>query len=116
MFNTPIAKVNVVQIQSMFGEFPALVEGEDYSFYDNILTVNLPAQYLENATQAPEASAEGGNTTTGAESDDFDSVFGTEGEEVDDGLFTSTASNAGKAARVSAADALNRIKAFDFSL
>lgn len=54
MFKTPIAKVNVVQIQSMFGEFPPLVEGEDYSFYDNILTVNLPAQYLENATLVPE--------------------------------------------------------------
>lgn len=53
-FSTPIAKVNVVQIQSMFGEFPPLVEGEDYSFYDNILTVNLPAQYLENAALVPE--------------------------------------------------------------
>ena len=42
--------------------------------------------------------------------------FPDESEEADDDLFTSTASNAGKAARVSAADALNRIKAFDFSL
>ena len=53
-FSTPIAKVNVVQIQSMFGEFPPLVEGEDYSFYDNILTVNLPAQYLEKAALVDE--------------------------------------------------------------
>ena len=53
-FSTPIAKVNLVQIQSMFGEFPEMVEGQDYSFYDNILTVNLPAQYLENAALVPE--------------------------------------------------------------
>ena len=53
-FSTPIAKVNAVQIQSMFGEFPPMVEGQDYSFYDNILTVNLPAQYLENAALVPE--------------------------------------------------------------
>ncbi len=68
-----------------------------------------------NATQATPA-AETNDVATGADSDDFNSVFGTEGEEVDSDLFNSTASNAGKAARVSAADALNRIKAFDFSL
>lgn len=54
MFSTPIAKVNVVQIQSMFSEFPEMVEGQDYSFYDNILTVNLPAQYLEKAALVDE--------------------------------------------------------------
>lgn len=70
-----------------------------------------------NTSQAVEAPAEEtSNSTANTDSDDFDSVFGTEGEEVDDSLFASTASNAGKAARVSAADALNRIKAFDFSL
>lgn len=47
---------------------------------------------------------------------DFDSVFGSGGEETDSDLFGSTASAAGQAARVSAADALNRIKGFDFSL
>jgi hypothetical protein len=77
--------------------------------------VVMPGEGASNAqtSGAPEAES---NTATGSDSDDFDSVFGTEGEEVDDGLFTSTASNAGKAARVSAADALARIKAFDFSL
>lgn len=55
-------------------------------------------------------------STDSTDSNNFDDVFGTDGEEVDDDLFASTASNAGKAARVSAADALNRIKAFDFSL
>lgn len=67
-------------------------------------------------TQATETPIEDASTVASSDSDDFDSVFGTEGEESDDDLFTSTASNAGKAARVSAADALNRIKAFDFSL
>ena len=47
---------------------------------------------------------------------DFDSVFGTDGDESDSDLFGSTASAAGRAAKVSAADALNRIKSFDFSL
>jgi hypothetical protein len=69
-----------------------------------------------NNVQTAETSVPETTSTATTDSDDFDSVFGTEGEEVDDGLFTSTASNAGKAARVSAADALNRIKAFDFSL
>jgi hypothetical protein len=55
-------------------------------------------------------------TSAGSDSDDFDSVFGTEGEESDADLFGSTASASGMAAKVSAADALSRIKAFDFSL
>ncbi len=66
--------------------------------------------------QTADTSAEEASNAANADSDDFDSVFGTEGEEADDDLFTSTASKTGKAARVSAADALNRIKAFDFSL
>jgi hypothetical protein len=67
-------------------------------------------------TQTADTSKPETTNAANADSDDFDSIFGTEGEEVDDDLFTSTASKAGKAARVSAADALNRIKAFDFSL
>ena len=51
-----------------------------------------------------------------ADSGDFDDVFGTEGDEADSELFGNTATAAGMAAKVSAADALNRIKAFDFSL
>ena len=79
----------------------------------------------------PEVAAPGGNTKTAdavepavdtsankpANNDsDFDSVFGNGGEETDSDLFGSTASSAGSAARVSAADALARIKGFDFSL
>ena len=78
--------------------------------------VVVPGANGAPATQSAEAPAEDADNQTPADSDNFDSVFGTEGEEIDSDLFGSTASNAGKAARVSAADALNRIKAFDFSL
>lgn len=74
--------------------------------------VTVPGAGAANTQTAETPAAEPANS----DSDDFDSVFGTEGEETDDDLFNSTASKAGKAARVSAADALNRIKAFDFSL
>lgn len=89
-----------------------------HSILDNWVEpeVVLPGAGAANSTQAAETTTPETTNAANADSDDFDSVFGTEGEEVDDGLFTSTASNAGKAARVSAADALNRIKAFDFSL
>ena len=55
-------------------------------------------------------------TNTSSDSGDFDDVFGTAGDEADADLFGNTASAAGTAAKVSAADALNRIKSFDFSL
>ncbi len=64
-------------------------------------------------TSTPETSASKAST---ADETDFDSVFGSDGEESDSDLFGSTASTAGNAAKVSAADALNRIKGFDFSL
>lgn len=47
---------------------------------------------------------------------DFDSVFGADGDEIDSDLFGGSVSNAGNAAKVSASDALNRIKSFDFSI
>jgi hypothetical protein len=78
--------------------------------------VALPGAGTANSTQAAEAPAPETTDAATSDSDDFDSIFGNDGEEIDDGLFTSTASNAGKAARVSAADALNRIKGFDFTL
>jgi hypothetical protein len=68
-----------------------------------------------NEVEAP-ATAPAKPASNNADSDDFDSVFGSEGEESDADLFGNTASKAGAAARVSAADALNRIKSFDFSL
>ena len=54
MFNTPIAKVENLAIQSMCGEYPPMVEGEHYSIYDNILTVYLDPAYLEKAATLPE--------------------------------------------------------------
>ena len=69
-----------------------------------------------NAAAAPETNAPAKQTSRNSDSDDFDSVFGEGGEESDADLFGNTASKAGAAARVSAADALNRIKSFDFSL
>ena len=52
-FSAPIAKVNTVAFQAMFGEFPPMVEGTDYSFYDNVLTINIPTEYLANAANVP---------------------------------------------------------------
>jgi hypothetical protein len=72
---------------------------------------NATANKAEVETSAPESTS-----SSNSDSDDFDSVFGTEGEESDTDLFGSTASATGNAAKVSAADALARIKAFDFSL
>ena len=53
-FSAPIAKVNVVAFQSMFGEFPPMTAGTDYTFNENVLTINVPTQYLENAVNVPE--------------------------------------------------------------
>ena len=72
--------------------------------------VVLPGE--SNSTTTVTNSAEDAST----DDSDFDSVFGGEGEELDADLFGTTASKAGQAAKVSAADALNRIKTFDFSL
>ena len=68
------------------------------------------------ASQSAPASNETANVAS-PESDDFDSVFGDSGDELDADLFGGTTASAnGNAAKVSAADAVNRIKSFDFSL
>jgi hypothetical protein len=74
---------------------------------DNSAANNKAGAANEPANTANKSTADDG---------DFESVFGTEGEEADTELFGNTASAAGMAAKVSAADALNRIKSFDFSL
>ena len=56
------------------------------------------------------------NAAANADSDDFDAVFGAEGDETDTDLFGTGTSSAGNAAKVSATDAMNRIKGFDFTL
>ena len=70
----------------------------------------------ENAEDESEDTTASQQTAAATDETDFDSVFGSDGEETDDDLFGNTASTAGQAAKVSAADALNRIKGFDFSL
>jgi hypothetical protein len=69
-----------------------------------------------NTANAPAASSAGNTNSSAADSEDFDSVFGADGEETDTDLFSNSTSAAGKAAKVSATDALNRIKGFDFTL
>lgn len=72
---------------------------------------------LPDGTEQPSNTATQTNGQQSAgESDDFESIFGSDGEETDSDLFGTTANAAGVAAKVSAADALNRIKNFDFSL
>ena len=90
-------KVMIHDILDSYVELEIAVPGED-----------------DEAASAAAPTKQPANTNT--DSDDFDSVFGADGEETDDDLFGNTASTAGMAARVSAADALNRIKSFDFSL
>lgn len=69
----------------------------------------------EEATAETQTADNTANQTT-SDSDDFDSVFGADGEESDTDLFGSTATQTQVAAKVSATDALNRIKGFDFTL
>ena len=81
----------------------------------DIQVPEVPGGSGEQKTQTSTSSAT--NTAQNNEDDgDFDSVFGTDGEESDTDLFGGSTSSAGSAARVSAADALSRIKAFDFAL
>ena len=80
------------------------------------LDVAVPNSGSANAEAEDEAAATSAPSNDIDETD-FDSLFGSEGEESDQDLFGgNVASSAGAAARVSAADALNRIKSFDFSL
>lgn len=93
---------------------------------DKVMIHEILDSWVEPDVKAPTAGTEAEltadtaetktSTATAKDSDDFDSVFGDGGEESDTDLFGSSASSAGTAAKVSAADALNRIKSFDFSL
>lgn len=70
----------------------------------------------ETGTTDSEAPTTDSSSTSTTDDTDFDSVFGDGGEETDSDLFGTTASAAANAAKVSAADARNRIKNFDFTL
>ena len=82
--------------------------------------VTVPTGAATNASleadESEEDSVENQAAATSEDGADFNSVFGDEGEESDSDLFGSTVSASGAAAKVSAADALARIKGFDFSL
>ena len=80
--------------------------------------VVVPASPASNASEnnALDSDAEAAQQAAATDEGDFNSVFGNAGEESDSDLFGATASAAGSAAKVSAADALNRIKGFDFRL
>lgn len=54
MFNTPIAKVNQLMLAGHWGGSAVLEEGTGYTIYDNIVTVNLPAEFIEQAVSLPE--------------------------------------------------------------
>lgn len=54
MFKTPIAKVNQLILSGYWGGSAVLEEGTGYTIYDNILTVNLPAEFIEQAVSLPE--------------------------------------------------------------
>jgi hypothetical protein len=69
-----------------------------------------------SASNAEKPDTTASETAAATDDDDFDSVFGNDGEETDSDLFGTTTSATGNASKVSAADALARIKGFDFSL
>ena len=76
--------------------------------------VSLPGE--GGSTQPPVNNSSNKSINTANDDSDFNSVFGNDGVETDTGIFNNTASAAGNAAKVSAADATNRIKSFDFTL
>ena len=87
-----------------------------HEILDSYVEVDIDVPGSQNNNAATSNSAPAKQNSKNVDSDDFDAVFGSDGEETDTDLFGSTASKAGTAAKVSAADALARIKAFDFSL
>lgn len=59
MFSTPIESVDMIAVQAPATMCMAeLVEGEGFTFYDNILTVNIPADVIESLSYIPEGSPE----------------------------------------------------------
>lgn len=78
--------------------------------------ITVPGANEAGSIGSEEQPAQAAKANTTPDSGDFEDVFGTSGDESDTDLFGNTASTAGTAAKVSAADALNRIKSFDFSL
>ena len=77
-----------------------------------------PEVLVTGENEVPEAqttSKNDSNSSTNIDSDDFDAVFGTGGDESDTDLF-GTSATASANTKVSANDVINRIKSFDFTL
>ena len=92
---------------------------------DQIMIHDILDSWVEPEVTLPNGNTSGQTKTldntpntqaTTSDDSDFDSVFGSEGEESDLDLFGNTASTVNTAAKVSASDALNRIKNFDYTL
>lgn len=100
-------------------KYSKFLEKDQVMIHDILDSWTEPPVTLATGTAGPNTNNEttepAQNTTTSASDDtDFDSVFGSEGEETDSDLFGTPASTS--AAKVSATDVLNRIKSFDFTL
>ena len=114
------------------GEFLDWVDNNSDFLQKNIDMIHdILDSWVEPDVDVPEGEVEQGSsqaTSSSSEAEqaeqqaaatdetDFNSVFGDDGEESDSELFSNTTSSSGKAAKVSAADALARIKSFDFSI
>lgn len=91
---------------------------KDQKMIHEILDSWIEPEVTVDGATAPQvtATSDDSNASSASDDSDFDSVFGSGGEESDTDLFGTTASTAGAAARVSAGDAKTRIQNFDFSL
>lgn len=108
---------NKTKFLNWVDKYSKFLEKDKLMIHDILDSWTEPDVTLQNSNGASNKTAvQPNNTQTAVDETDFDSVFGSDGEEIDTDLFGSSATTAGHASKVSAADALNRIKAFDFSL
>lgn len=98
-------------------KYSKFLEKDKLMIHDILDSWTEPDVTAQNSNNANNKEASQQNSSQAVvDETDFDSVFGSGGDELDTDLFGSSASAAGQAAKVSASDALNRIKTFDFSL
>jgi hypothetical protein len=113
---------NKAKFLNWVDKYSKFLEKDKIMIHDILDSWMEPDVTLPDGTEPPAAATNNNtastqNNSSANEDDmDFDSVFGDTGDEVDSDLFGTTTSAAGNTAKVSAADALNRIKSFDFSL
>jgi hypothetical protein len=81
-------------------------------------TIQVPgAGEADGADTEVSTDDQGAKKPSNSDSGDFDDVFGSDGDETDTDLFGNNGvdPDAAKKVRISAADALNKIKGFDFN-